>query len=288
MRSLAHHAPYRGTPAAVFPRHRIAQPARLAFGAASNAGDRRITSSRSVKTASFGANMLQGLKSALVSVFFACVCGWGIAVCAAPAALRFSSLKSKRNSRSSDARRTLHTLHTPTRQSGGGSRARGAPTAAPPTTQQQRFSDNAPSWDALAELVRSQELELGANFTSPDLETGPPNPLSLRRTFGSTSPVRVKLYRDHAAWCPYCQKVGLLSSLARVGHDVSNALVRARSAYTHPHTSSKSPPSPTTHKTQQQQGVAAAGGEAHPLRAREDQHALLRRQAGVVHGQGGL
>jgi glutathione S-transferase len=62
-------------------------------------------------------------------------------------------------------------------------------------------------WEALAELVRSQELELGVNFTSPDLEAGPPHPRALRRTFGSTAPIRVKLYRDHAAWCPYCQKV---------------------------------------------------------------------------------
>ena len=37
------------------------------------------------------------------------------------------------------------------------------------------------------------------SFTNPDLENGPTNPLSLKRTFGSTAPIRVKLYRDHAA-----------------------------------------------------------------------------------------
>jgi hypothetical protein len=37
---------------------------------------------------------------------------------------------------------------------------------------------------------------------------GPTHPLALKRTFGSSEPIRVKLYRDHAAWCPYCQKVG--------------------------------------------------------------------------------
>ena len=36
---------------------------------------------------------------------------------------------------------------------------------------------------------------------------GPSNPLSLRRTFGTTGEPKLKLYRDHAAWCPYCQKV---------------------------------------------------------------------------------
>lgn len=30
---------------------------------------------------------------------------------------------------------------------------------------------------------------------------GPPSPLALLRTFGSTEEPRVKLYRDHAAWC---------------------------------------------------------------------------------------
>lgn len=55
--------------------------------------------------------------------------------------------------------------------------------------------------------TQAQEAEFGVNFTSPDLENGPTNPLSLKRTFGSSEPIRVKLYRDHAAWCPYCQKV---------------------------------------------------------------------------------
>jgi hypothetical protein len=52
---------------------------------------------------------------------------------------------------------------------------------------------------------QDQEAALGVNVTSPDLENGPTNPLSLKRTFGSTEPIRVKLYRDHAAvgtaWC---------------------------------------------------------------------------------------
>jgi len=48
-------------------------------------------------------------------------------------------------------------------------------------------------------MVKAQEAEFGVNFTNPDLEAGPTNPLALKRTFGSTEPIRVKLYRDHAA-----------------------------------------------------------------------------------------
>lgn len=40
-------------------------------------------------------------------------------------------------------------------------------------------------------------------------EQGPTNPLALQRTFGLSGTPRLKFYRDHAAWCPYCQKVWL-------------------------------------------------------------------------------
>eukprot|EP00775_Hariotina_reticulata_P005445 gene5445-5679_t len=71
------------------------------------------------------------------------------------------------------------------------------------------FSDNAPTWDVLQQIVQAQEAEFGVNFLKPDLEAGPTHPLALKRTFGQPGPIRVKLYRDHAAWCPYCQKVWL-------------------------------------------------------------------------------
>jgi glutathione S-transferase len=48
--------------------------------------------------------------------------------------------------------------------------------------------------------------QLGKDFFA-DPNEGPTHPLALKRTFGSTAPIRVKLYRDHAAWCPYCHKV---------------------------------------------------------------------------------
>eukprot|EP00877_Chromochloris_zofingiensis_P005299 jgi/Chrzof1/14770/Cz09g15160.t1 len=71
------------------------------------------------------------------------------------------------------------------------------------------FSDTAPSWDMLEQMVRAQEQEFGISYMNPDLEKGPTHPLSLKRTFGKSEPIEVKLYRDHAGWCPYCQKVWL-------------------------------------------------------------------------------
>ncbi|EIE23653.1 glutathione S-transferase [Coccomyxa subellipsoidea C-169] len=73
--------------------------------------------------------------------------------------------------------------------------------------QTTTFSDNAPSWEALQQLVEEKGRQL--NWQQPDLENGPTNPLALKRTFGQPGTPRVKLYRDHAAWCPYCQKVWL-------------------------------------------------------------------------------
>ena len=53
--------------------------------------------------------------------------------------------------------------------------------------------------------------ELGG-FEAPELEriNGPTNAQATLRLFGRPeSEVRVTLYRDHHAWCPYCQKVWL-------------------------------------------------------------------------------
>lgn len=38
--------------------------------------------------------------------------------------------------------------------------------------------------------------------TSPPCVQGPAHSYALRRTFGQPGEPRVKLYRDHAAWCP--------------------------------------------------------------------------------------
>lgn len=76
------------------------------------------------------------------------------------------------------------------------------------STSYKFFEDNAPSWSELEKLLEERKSSIG--FVDPNPESGPPNPQSLKRTFGSTEPIKIKLYRDHAAWCPYCQKVRLM------------------------------------------------------------------------------
>ena len=54
-----------------------------------------------------------------------------------------------------------------------------------------------------------QELDALSDYQL-DLINGPTNPQATLRLFGhSESDVRVTLYRDNHAWCPYCQKVWL-------------------------------------------------------------------------------
>lgn len=71
------------------------------------------------------------------------------------------------------------------------------------------LDDTAPTWQALEELLSQREADLGCAPQDP--VTGPANPHALNRTFGSDETPRVKLYRDSAAWCPYCQKVRLVA-----------------------------------------------------------------------------
>lgn len=59
------------------------------------------------------------------------------------------------------------------------------------------------------EALSWEELEAETNF-SIDRVNGATNPQSRLRLFGhDESEVRVTLYRDYHAWCPYCQKVWL-------------------------------------------------------------------------------
>ena len=96
----------------------------------------------------------------------------------------------------------------------GGGDSAAAPSSAPSRPLAAAFADVAPTWDDLASLVAE------AGYTPPSMEEGPPNVLSLSRTFGTTSPPRVTLYRDHAAWCPYCEKVLLQLELKRIPYKV--------------------------------------------------------------------
>lgn len=53
--------------------------------------------------------------------------------------------------------------------------------------------------------MQERQAQHGVDFWT-DPEQGPTNPWALKRTFGKPGPIRVKLYRDSAAWCPYCMK----------------------------------------------------------------------------------
>ena len=68
------------------------------------------------------------------------------------------------------------------------------------------------SWKELGNLVKKVHR---------DLINGPTTSQALLRLFGqSESSVRVTLYRDHHAWCPYCQKVWLWLEEKRVPYRV--------------------------------------------------------------------
>jgi glutathione S-transferase len=65
------------------------------------------------------------------------------------------------------------------------------------------MSTNPLSWQELADLAESQ-------FTPVDPINGATNAQSRLRLFGHPeADVRVTLYRDNHAWCPYCQKIWL-------------------------------------------------------------------------------
>ena len=69
----------------------------------------------------------------------------------------------------------------------------------------------APSWTDLKEQLSSSPTakELDEQVKQLELGAGKPDTNAKLRLFGhKESEVRLTLYRDHAAWCPYCQKVG--------------------------------------------------------------------------------
>ncbi len=78
-------------------------------------------------------------------------------------------------------------------------------------------SSTALSWKELEKLVPNE----------PDRVEGPTNSYSSLRLFGHNSEdVRVTLYRDHHAWCPYCQKVWLWLEWKRIPYKVKKVTMR--------------------------------------------------------------
>jgi glutathione S-transferase len=70
------------------------------------------------------------------------------------------------------------------------------------------------SWSELAPLA--------ASYAPPEPAAGQTNSQSLLRSFGrAEKDVRVTLYRDNHAWCPYCQKVWLWLEEKRVPYRIA-------------------------------------------------------------------
>ncbi|PSC72974.1 glutathione S-transferase [Micractinium conductrix] len=73
-------------------------------------------------------------------------------------------------------------------------------------------------------MVEAKQAALDA--VPPPLETGPAHSYALRRTFGQPGEPKVKLYRDHAAWCPYCHKIVLQLEEKRIPYVIEKINMR--------------------------------------------------------------
>lgn len=91
-------------------------------------------------------------------------------------------------------------------------------------TATPHMEDNAPSWKALREqvLVTSTGQRLQQESIDREKGIGIPHTNAKFRLFDAKqeSEIRVTLYRDQAAWCPYCQKVWLLLEEKRIPYRV--------------------------------------------------------------------
>ena len=103
-----------------------------------------------------------------------------------------------------------------------------APRALPP---QMLATTAAPTWDTLSASVlkTATGTRLAAEAEERLKGRGPPHTDSLLRLFDAKdeSEVRVNFYRDHAAWCPYCQKTWLLLEEKRIPYKVTKINMRS-------------------------------------------------------------
>jgi glutaredoxin len=109
---------------------------------------------------------------------------------------------------------------------GGGS----AGSSASPSLLPSAFHDAAPSWDSLEAMAKatSAGTRLYAEQTARAAGSGPAHCKNKIRLFGKAEKdVRVVLYRDHAAWCPYCQKVWLLLEEKRIPYRIEHINMRS-------------------------------------------------------------
>ena len=88
------------------------------------------------------------------------------------------------------------------------------------TIDTSNMVDNAPSWDELsAKLTKAQSSPAEKISRAAD-----------RRLFDGDTEPRVLLYRDSAAWCPYCQLVWIALEERRVSYEVKKIDMRCYGA----------------------------------------------------------
>jgi glutathione S-transferase len=91
------------------------------------------------------------------------------------------------------------------------------------------FTDVSPSWEELDLLLRSRESPLErSDFESERTGRGPTNHRANIRLFDAPDVFQpeIVLYRDQAAWCPYCEKVWLQLEEKRIPYRVEKAPLR--------------------------------------------------------------
>lgn len=92
------------------------------------------------------------------------------------------------------------------------------------------FHDSAPLWNELDKMVKATEhgKRLHAEESERSAGAGPAHCKNKLRLFGkSEAEIRVVLYRDHAGWCPYCQKVWLLLEEKRMPYRIEHINMRS-------------------------------------------------------------
>lgn len=90
------------------------------------------------------------------------------------------------------------------------------------------LTDNAPSWEKIEEALKSKQTADEKMFRANlDAGSGPPSALASLRLFDKATEPRVTLYRDSAAWCPYCQKVWIALEEKKVSYEVIKVDMRS-------------------------------------------------------------
>ena len=92
-----------------------------------------------------------------------------------------------------------------------------------------RSDVDVPSWDDLNRCIRSNEPpNERSSFDMIALGRGPANSKAILRLFDAPDGYipDVTLYRDHAAWCPYCEKVWLQLEEKRIPYKVEKVPLR--------------------------------------------------------------